>query len=153
MSFQLAQDNIACLVAPIASDQLVDFVSSLDDVNASAQQAPGFVWRLKTESGNAISIVAFEWDVHENAGVIVNLSAWETIEDLTEWIQGPLHRAVMLQRRRWFERVSEATTALWWVSEGHSPSTLEAESRLLHLRQHGPTPTAFSFKERFAPPS
>jgi hypothetical protein len=140
-------------VAPIASDQLVDFVSSLDDVNASAQQAPGFVWRLKTESGNAISIVAFEWDVHENAGVIVNLSAWETIEDLTEWIQGPLHRAVMLQRRRWFERVSEATTALWWVSEGHSPSTLEAESRLLHLRQHGPTPTAFSFKERFAPPS
>jgi heme-degrading monooxygenase HmoA len=153
MVFQLAQVNVARLLAPIDSEQLLDFVSALDDVNASADVAPGFVWRLQTEAGNATAIVAFEWDIHDSAGVIVNLSVWESLEQLTQWIHGPLHRAVLLQRRRWFERVSDATTALWWVSEGHRPSTLEAESRLLHLREHGPTPTAFSFKETFVSPS
>ena len=153
MAHQLAQVNIARLRAPLDSEELAGFVAALDPVNASADGAPGFVWRLQTDEGNATSVKAFEWEPQGAAGVIVNMSVWESIEQLSHWVYGPLHRAVLLQRRQWFERVSDATTALWWVPAGHIPTTLEAESRVRHLRRHGPTRDAFSLKESFpAPP-
>ena len=58
------------------------FVAALDPVNAAADAAPGFVWRLQTEDGNATSVRAFEWDQAGGAGVIVNLSVWESPEAL-----------------------------------------------------------------------
>jgi hypothetical protein len=152
MAYQLAQVNIGRLLAPLDSQQLSGFVAALDPVNASADLAPGFVWRLQTDEGNATSVQAFEWEVQGAFGVIINMSVWRSIEQLTDWVYGPFHRAVLVQRRNWFERVSEATTALWWVREGHVPSTNEAESRVLHLREHGPTPTAFTFKAVFPAP-
>ena len=153
MAHQLAQVNIARLRAPLDSEELAGFVAALDPVNASADTAPGFVWRLQTDEGNATSVKAFEWEPQGAVGVIVNMSVWESIEQLSHWVYGPLHRGVLLQRRHWFERVSDATTALWWVPAGHIPTTLEAESRVRHLRRHGPTRDAFSFKESFpAPP-
>ena len=56
MAYQLAQVNVARLLAPLESAQLEGFVQALDPVNASAEAAPGFVWRLKTDQGNATSI-------------------------------------------------------------------------------------------------
>jgi hypothetical protein len=153
MTYRLAQVNIARLLDARESERLAGFVAALDEVNASADGAPGFVWRLQTEEGNATSIKAFEFDVGDSAGVIVNLSVWESIRALSDWVFGPDHRSVLVQRRQWFERMSLATTALWWVPQGYLPSTQDAESRVLHLRQRGPTPFAFTFKESFAPPS
>ncbi len=152
MSFQLAQVNIARLLAPVDSPTLADFVAQLDPVNASADTAPGFVWRLQTEAGNATAIQAFEWDVHRSAGVIVNMSVWRSVEDLAAWVYGPMHREVLRRRRSWFEQVAEATTALWWVPAGHLPSTQEAEAQVRLLRQHGPTPQAFTFRQRYPMP-
>ena len=51
-------------------------MAALDPVNAAADAAPGFVWRLQTEDGNATSVRAFEWDQAGSAGVIVNMSVW-----------------------------------------------------------------------------
>ena len=153
MEFEIAQVNIARLLAPLDSVQLSSFVEALDAVNASADRAPGFIWRLQSEEGNATGIHGFEWDVGESAGVIVNMSVWESTEQLADWVYGPFHRAVLKQRRSWFERVAEATTALWWVRAGHQPEVSEAESRVLHLRSHGPSSHAFTFKQSFAPPS
>src|SRR3954454_7918863 len=152
MSHLLAQVNIARLAAPLDSVELADFVAALDPVNASADAAPGFVWRLQTEDGNATAIRAFEWDAAGSAGVIVNLSVWRSIEDLGDWVYAGLHRAVLRRRREWFRRASEATVALWWVPVGDLPSTAEAEDRVRHLRQYGPTPFAFTFRHSFAPP-
>jgi len=152
MIYRLAQVNIARLLEPLDSERLSACVVALDPVNASAEEAPGFIWRLQTEEGNATSIRAFEWEVGDSAGVIVNLSVWESVRALSDWVHGPFHRAVLVQRRNWFERVSEATTALWWVPDGHLPSTDEAETRVRHLRDRGPTPFAFTFRETFAPP-
>jgi Domain of unknown function (DUF3291) len=151
MAHQLAQVNVARLLEPYDSPRLADFVAALDEVNASADAAPGFVWRLQTEEGNATSIRAFEFDVAESAGVIVNMSVWESVEALSDWVYGSDHRSVLVRRRQWFERMSDATLALWWVPEGHVPSTQEAELRVQHLRQRGPTPYAFTFKDRYAP--
>jgi hypothetical protein len=43
--------------------------------------------------------------------------------------------------------------ALWWVRAGDLPTPIEARHRLEHLIANGPSPHAFTFKERFAPPA
>jgi len=153
MSFQLAQVNVARLRAPLESSELVDFVASLDPVNVAAEAAAGFVWRLQTDEGNATSVVAFEWDAGVSAGIIVNLSVWRDAEALHDYVYSPAHRAVLARRREWFEKMTEAHLALWWISEGTIPTTDEAEARVRHLRAHGPTPFAFTLRDRFAAPS
>jgi hypothetical protein len=142
MEFVLAQVNIGRLVAPLDSPGLADFVAGLDPVNAVADSAPGFVWRLQTEDGN---------DGAEG-GILVNMSVWESVEDLAAYVYGPAHRAVLRRRREWFEQMTVAYTALWWVPRGHLPTLAEAEDRVRHLRAHGPTAHAFTLRVHFPPP-
>jgi heme-degrading monooxygenase HmoA len=151
VSFQLAQVNIARLKAPLEAPELADFVAALDPVNASADSAPGFVWRLQTEDGSATAVRAFEWDEHGAAGVIVNLSVWESVDALADWVYSGLHREVLRRRAEWFHRVREAMVALWWVSAGTVPSVGDAEARVRSVRTHGPTPYAFTFRELYSP--
>jgi hypothetical protein len=153
VEYELAQVNIARLLAPLDSEQLADFVAALDAVNADAENAAGFVWRLADESGNATAIPAFAWDAADSEGVIVNLSVWASAEALKEYIYSGRHVEVLRRRREWFHKVDVATTALWWVPAGHRPSTAEAEESLRHLRNHGPTGRAFTLREVFPPPS
>jgi hypothetical protein len=149
---ELAQVNIARLSAPLESEQLADFVAALDEVNAEAEAAPGFRWRLADDSGNATGIPAFQWDVADSAGVIVNMSTWSSVEALRDYIYEGRHIEVLRRRREWFHKVADATTVLWWVPAGHEPTTKEAEERLRHVREHGPTPHAFTLRETFPPP-
>ncbi len=149
--WHLAQVNIARLIEPLDSERLADFVAALDPVNAEADLAPGFVWRLKTEEGNATSLVAFELDVSGTAGVITNMSVWESFDDLKNFVYSPNHLAVMKQRRNWFHQVAEATTALWWVKAGEVPTLSEAEVKIRTLREQGPTPTSFGLNHIFDP--
>jgi Domain of unknown function (DUF3291) len=152
VDYVLAQVNIARLRAPLDSPLLADFVADLDPVNATADAAPGFIWRLQTEDGNATSVRAFEWDAAGSAGVLVNMSVWESVEALAGFVYSGAHRQVLQRRRRWFERMAEAYTALWWIPRGHVPTAQEAEDRVLHLRESGSTPYAFTLKEHFPPP-
>ena len=123
---------------------MAEFVAALDPVNALADKAPGFVWRLQDEDGNATSIRAFD-----DERIIVNMSVWESIEQLAEFVYRSGHLDVMRRRREWFERI-RVHMVLWRVPAGHLPSLAEAEERLEHLSEHGPTPHAFTFKRRFA---
>lgn len=153
MAYQLAQVNVARLLAPIDSPMLADFVAALDPVNAAAESAPGFVWRLQTDEGNATSVVAFEWDRSDSIGVIVNLSVWTDPDALEAYIYSPAHRAVLARRREWFEKMTEPHLALWWIAEGTVPSTDDAEDRVRYLREHGATEHAFTLRQRFEAPA
>jgi len=148
----LAQVNIGRLRAPIDSPELAGFVSALEPVNATADGAPGFVWRLQTEDGNATSILAFEWDVAGSAGVIVNMSVWESVEALAAFVYSADHRRVLQRRREWFEPMGEAYTALWWIPMDSRPTIADAEAKVRYLRAHGPTPRAFTLRVHFPPP-
>ena len=145
-AYELAQVNIARLKAPLDSPQLKDFVDNLDPVNADAEAADGFVWRLKGDSGDATDVSVFgdEW-------LIINLTMWRDTNALTAYMYQGRHREMLARRREWFERVQEAMTALWWVPAGHRPTVAEAESRLLHLRTNGPTPYVFTLRTSFPP--
>jgi hypothetical protein len=142
----IAQVNIGLPVAPVDTPALAEFMALLDPINAIADQAPGFVWRLQTEEGNATSIAVLGDD-----RLIVNMSVWESIDQLADFVYRSGHVAVMRRRRDWFERI-KVFMALWWVPAGHLPTVAEAEDRLEHLRCHGPTAYAFTFRQRFAAP-
>ena len=152
MEFVLAQVNIGRLRAPLDSPQIAGFMAALDPVNALADAAPGFVWRLQTEDGNATAVRAFEWDQAGSAGVIMNMSVWESVEALATFVYSERHRQVLRRRREWFERMEEAYLALWWIPRGQVPTTDDAEDRIRHLRAHGPTPRAFTLRVHFPPP-
>lgn len=145
--WHLAQVNIALPVEPLDSPALAEFVALLEPVNALADSQPGFVWRLQTESGDATGIRAFGDD-----RLIVNMSVWESVEALWEFVYDGGHLEVMRRRREWFSRMAESHMVLWWVPAGEPPTVAEAERRLARLRSEGPTPFAFSFKRRFGPP-
>ncbi|MET9830524.1 DUF3291 domain-containing protein [Streptomyces sp. NPDC006385] len=145
-AYELAQVNIARLKAPLDSPQLKDFVDNLEPVNADADAADGFVWRLKDDSGDATAVPVFG-----DSWLIINLTMWRDTNALTAYMYQGRHREMLARRREWFERVQEAMTALWWVPAGHRPTVAEAESRLLHLRTNGPTPYAFTLRTSFPP--
>ena len=87
-----------------------------------------------------------------DGGILINLSVWESVEALGAYVYGEAHLAVLRRRRQWFERMTQAYTALWWIPRGHIPTVHEAEERVTHLRAHGPTPSAFTLRVHFPPP-
>jgi hypothetical protein len=147
MEYVVAQVNIGRLVAPLDSPQLADFVAWLDPVNAVADGAPGFVWRLQTEDGNATAIRPFDDD-----SMLVNMSVWRDVESLRNYVYASAHVQIMRRRREWFERMSEAYLVLWWVPRGHRPGIAEGIAKLDALQKNGPGPEAFTFRETFPPP-
>jgi hypothetical protein len=145
--WHIAQLNVARAVAPLDSPALADFMAALDDVNALAEAAPGFVWRLKSDSGNATDIRA-----GNDPQFIVNMSVWQSVEALFAFVYRSAHNKVMVRRREWFEKPTEAYQVLWWVPAEHAPTLAEALERLAHLRAHGPSTHAFTFKQRYPMP-
>lgn len=143
---ELAQVNIALPQAPLDSEQLRDFVDLLDPINALAEAAPGFVWRLVTEDGDATAVRGFGDD-----RLIINLSVWDSLESLGDFVFRSGHADVMRRRREWFERLQTVYAALWWVPAGHRPTVAEAEQRVAALQADGPTPYAFIFRRPFPP--
>jgi hypothetical protein len=145
--WHLAQVNVAVLRAPLDSPQLAGFVSMLDPINALADGAPGFVWRLQTEDGDATAIRAFD-----DERMLVNMSVWESVEALGAFVYGTRHLDVLRQRREWFEKMTTTYLALWWVPAGTIPTVEEAKRRLDLLERRGPSVDAFTFREPFPPP-
>lgn len=142
----LAQVNVARLRAPLHSAALADFVAALAPVNALADRATGFVWRLQDDAGDATGI-----PVPGDPALIVNLSVWESLDVLRAFVYDGQHREVMRRRRLWFHRMAEAYQVLWWVPAGHRPGLAEAQERLTALRARGSTPVAFTFARPFGP--
>jgi len=145
--YRLAQLNVGHLRAPLTSPELAGFVALFDPLNALAESFPGFVWRLMTEEGNATAVRLLADD-----SLLVNLSVWESVEDLADFAYRSAHRDAIRRRREWFTRMAEASHVLWWVEAGHLPTVAEAVERLLHLRRFGPTPHAFTFRAPEPPP-
>jgi hypothetical protein len=145
--WHLAQINVGRLVAPKGDPQVTPFFDALDRVNALAENSPGFIWRLQSESGNATDI-----QPTSDPLFIVNMSLWSDAEALFDFVYRSAHTPEMAKRRNYFERFEGTYQALWWVRAGHIPSIDEGLSRLWRLDRYGPTRESFTFKARFPPP-
>lgn len=143
---KLAQLNIALAKYPLDAPEIKDFIDNLDKVNGIAESSEGFVWRLKDESGDATNIKAFD-----DPNMIVNMSVWDSVDSLKNFMFRTHHRDFMRRKGEWFHRLAEDTYVLWWVEDEHIPSLDEAIERLEHLRETGDSPYAFTFKASFCP--
>lgn len=147
-AWHIAQLNVARAIAPLDSPALADFVAALDHVNALAEAAPGFIWRLKDDV-RATTTNAIDGDPQ----YIANMSVWRSVDALFQFVYRSAHTPFMLRRREWFEKPAQAYQVLWWIAAGHAPTLDEGMAKLAHLRVHGPTAEAFTFKARFPAPS
>jgi hypothetical protein len=148
MNYHLAQINISRLLAPLDDPQIAGFVSQLEPINALADSAPGFVWRLKSDSGNATDIA-----YSDDPFVIVNMSVWESLQVLRDFAYRSDHVKVFRDRAKWFEKADKPNYCLWWVPAGHVPTVAEGRARLEHYQMHGATPFSFWFSQPFPEPA
>jgi len=147
MKYQLAQLNIARMLAPLEDPIMAGFVSRLADINQLADRSAGFIWRLQDSEGNASSLRPFEEDM-----LIINMSVWQDFESLKAFTYQTVHTEVMRQRKKWFEHFEKPYMVLWWVPAGHYPGVDEAIQKLEALQNDGPTPEAFNFRTPFSAP-
>jgi len=146
--YQLAQLNVGRLRAPIEAPEIAEFVAALPEINALAEGAPGFVWRLMADDGdNATAIKAFDDKL-----IIINASVWESLDSLRDYVFATDHTSYLRRRREWFEQMEEAYAVLWWVPAGYRPGVQDAVAKLQLLRAQGPSPEAFTFRAPFPPP-
>ena len=144
--YHIAQANIALGRALLTDPMMQGFVDQLDYINSVADRSIGFVWRLKTEDGDATSIRVFDDDL-----IIVNMSTWRSIEDLHAYVFRSDHLGPLKDRRAWFTKMGRPHSVLWWVPVGVDPTVAEAERRLTLLHEDGPSASAFTFAELFDP--
>jgi len=145
--YHIAQVNIGRIKAPLDDASMAGFSNRLNEINAVADNSPGFVWRLQTEAGNATYFRPYP----EDDRILLNMSVWETIADLRNFVYRTAHTELLRERQAWFEKFAGAFVALWWVPAGHIPGIDEAKKRIAHVDAHGPSQFAFTFKTTFEP--
>lgn len=143
MEYQLAQINIAKLLKPFDHPQIADFVNQLDEINALAEKSKGFIWRLKDEDSNDATSI----NPYNNQNIIVNMSIWDDVNSLKEYVYNSGHVQVFMRRKEWFEKPTKAHMALWWIEKGEYPTAQEGKERIEYLQQFGSSKFAFTFKD------
>ena len=137
----LAQLNVGHMRFLTDDPRVAEFMGALDAVNALAERSPGFVWRLKDDSGNATDI-----KVSDDPQFLVNMSVWETPEHLEHFVWNTVHKRIYQKKGNWFEPMQTPHFVMWWVAAGHTPTPQEALARLDHLTRHGPSDHAFGWE-------
>ncbi len=137
----IAQINIGVMIAPTDDPSVAGFMENLDHINAQADAAEGFVWRLQSEQGNATDIQIFP-----NPLELVNMSVWESVDTLKSYVYRTEHVEFFRRRAAWFEADGKRV-ALWSVRPGRIPTLADAVRRVEFMEHHGPTPYAFGFAQ------
>jgi hypothetical protein len=129
---------------PLEDPVMAGFVAQREAVNAAADSAAGFVWRLQTEEGDATAIRVFE-----DPRILVKMSVWESVESLRQYVYRSLHAEPFRDRAAWFQKYEDPQLVLWWIPSGKTPTVEEAAIKLELLGERGPTQKAFTFKSLF----
>ena len=137
----LAELNIGRIRYPLDDPRMADFANNLDLVNGLAERSPGFIWRLKDDSGAATNIRPFD-----DPQIIVNMSVWESIAALERYVWQTVHKRFYGRRQDWFDKLDGPHMVLWWVPVDHRPTVIEAKERLEYLAAHGPSDYAFGWE-------
>ncbi len=146
-TFQIAQYNFARARADLDDTLMAGFVGDLQRINELSDRSEGFVWRLKTEKGDATDIRPYEDKL-----VLVTLSVWESLGALRDFVYLGEHAKLLRRRQEWFEEPTGYYLVLWWIPSGHIPDVDEGKRRLEYMEAHGPSPLAFTFAKTFDPP-
>lgn len=147
MEYHLVQVNIGKINAELDDPIMSGFVQRLDEINSLAEESKGFVWRFQTEEGDATYLRPFE-----DTRILFNMSVWEEVEDLMNYVYASKHLELLKAKSEWFTKLGEAHLALWWVKKGHIPTVEEALDKLNIIKENGPSSEVFTFAKRFPKP-
>lgn len=140
----LCQVNLAHLRYPADHEAVKDFFDGLDAINKLAEEQPGFVWRYQ----GAYTTENSPWP----DDVLPNMSVWQDIETLLDFIYRTAHAHYLVRKKEWFHKMDGPHLALWWAPEGYIPTLAEGKEKLAVLAAKGPSPEAFTLAKRFDPP-
>jgi hypothetical protein len=148
--YQLAEINIARMKGVDINDPIMtEFVDNLVLVNTLAETSEGFIWRLKDdESSNSTA-----FNPYNDEQVIINISVWESIETLENYVFKTFHTDFLKRRKEWFQTYGKASTAMWWIPEGQFPTIEEAVEKLDTLQKNGASEQVFNFRKKYLPPT
>ncbi|WP_208351252.1 DUF3291 domain-containing protein [Pseudaestuariivita rosea] len=139
----LAELNVGRLVAARDDPRVADFMSNLDRINGLGKRMPGFVWMMEgsgePDTGNTENCIA------GNPLYVPNLTVWESVETLENFVWNTVHRQFYERRHEWFEVLGDMHFVMWWVPEGHKPTLDEALERLEYLKNNGDSDHAFGW--------
>jgi len=142
--FYLAEVNIAKRLAPMDDPIMKDFVDNIDRINAIADDAEGFVWRMQNEDKDEGA------SIFQDDTLIINMSIWTNLEALFNYTYKSGHIEVFKRKKEWFSKLKMMHMAFWYVPKDYEPTFKDAKIRLDYLNTYGDTPFAFSFKKKFS---
>ena len=140
----LAELNIGRLLAPTDDPRVAEFMAALDRVNGMGKRMPGFVWMMEGSGEPGTGNTAAKLD--SDPQFVSNLTVWENVATLENFVWNTVHRAFYERRAEWFEVLGKMHFVMWWVPAGHRPTLDEALARLDHLRGQGDSDHAFGWK-------
>ena len=120
------------------------FVQRLGEINNLADNSKGFVWRFQTDEGDATYLRPYE-----DKRILFNMSVWETIDDLKNYVYSSKHLELLKSKDSWFLKLGNAHLALWWIEKGNIPTVAEALDKLKLIQANGPSPDVFNFSKLF----
>lgn len=146
MEYHIAQLNIAKARYPLDDSRMKEFVDALPEINRIGESSPGFVWILKDDTGTAVAFNPFN-----DPTLLVNMTVWETLDDMRAFAYQSQHGIYFKRRREWFDLFDREPVVLWWIKKGHIPNLIEGKEKMEKLWRDGPTPEAFSLKKLYQP--
>jgi Domain of unknown function (DUF3291) len=140
----LAELNIGRLLAPTDDPRVAEFMNALDRVNGLGKRMPGFVWMMEGSGGPGTGNT--EAKIDGDAQFVSNLTVWESVETMEQFVWNTVHRQFYERRQEWFEVLGKMHFVMWWVPVGHRPTLDEGLARLAHMEEHGDSDFAFGWK-------
>ncbi|WP_298346049.1 DUF3291 domain-containing protein [uncultured Algibacter sp.] len=144
MIYHLAQVNIAKRLAPMDDPIMQDFINNVEKINAIADEAEGFIWRMQDEDKDLGA------EIFQDDTLLINMSVWESLVSLFNYTYKSGHIEVFKRKKEWFSKMKMVHMAFWYIPEGYEPTFQDAKQRLDYLNKYGDTPYAFSFKSKFS---
>lgn len=141
--YQLAQLNIGRLQAEPGDPRVADFMEAIDMINGLGKRMPGFVWMM--EGSGAPGTGNTETKIDGDPRFVSNLTVWEDVGSLENFVWGTIHKRFYERRAEWFEVLGQMHFVMWWVPAGHQPTLDEALARLAHMNENGDSDHAFGW--------
>jgi len=141
--FHIAELNIGRLVAPVGDPRIAEFINALDRINGLGKRMPGFVWMMEgsgePNTGNT------EAKIDGDPQFVSNLTVWQSVETLENFVWNTVHRQFYQKRQEWFEVLGGMHFVMWWVPVGHRPTLQEGLHRLADMEKQGDSDHAFGW--------
>ena len=139
----LAELNIGRLRSPTDDPRVAEFMGALDRVNGMGKRMPGYVWMMEGsgEPGTGNTAAKLDGDPQ----FVSNLTVWENIAGLENFVWNTVHRAFYERRAEWFEVLGKMHFVMWWMPVGHKPTLDEALAKLALKQKNGDSDEAFGW--------